>query len=128
MVAFDPMLQDPISRVRYAVGDTGEPPLEPDATYQAVIDTHGEDLGVAVIAQSLATKYAQKPTTISVDEGSFTWNDRIRTWLTLSQQVRAAHGGAGTVLGGAFVATRQGDENRAEYVRATVLTAEWWTQ
>lgn len=126
-MAFDPTLADPISRMRHAVGDTGDTPLEPDATYQAVLTQHGEELGVAVIAQGLAVRYAQRPSSFTTDEGQFTWADRVRTWLSLVDRVRKERGVVGGAGAGSFVIVREKDEG-GEYVRPENTGYGWWTE
>jgi hypothetical protein len=125
---YDPTQADAISRMRYKVGDTDNAnPLEPDSTYQAVLDIHGEDLGVGVIAQGLAVRYSQKPSSVSTDEGTFVWNDRVRAWLTLAKTVQTTYGqAAGTA--GTLLATRA-SEPTSEYVRASqTIGTGWWTE
>lgn len=81
-MAYDPNLADPISRVRYAVGDSAATPLFPDATYTALLvsaDGH-EPTAIRAAAAGLAAFYATQPSTLTSDGSTLTWGERISQW------------------------------------------------
>ena len=85
-------LSDAISRVRADVGDTADPGLLPDATYDAVLDIHtdaddvtDEAAATRDIARKLAAKFAVKPTQVRLVSGlSVTW-ERVQQWNLIAQ-------------------------------------------
>lgn len=125
-MTFDPSLSDPISRMRFALGDTGEPPLLPDETYEAVLEASGGDerLATAKLAGALVVRYSQEPSRVTTVSGqTVEWRDRLAAWSTLASS--AAPGGtstAGIQAHRPIRADRQG--SCAEYYRGT-LDREW---
>lgn len=113
-------------RMRYQLGDVNVAvPLEQDETYAANLTLYGEELGTAVMAEALASRYAQKPDSISDDSGSITWRERVKTWLALATRIRSGLSAASSSgVAGSITGTR-GDEPTSEYVRPTGAT--WWT-
>lgn len=95
-MAFSPDLDDPVSRVRFAVGDTSEPAILAggEATYEALLLTAGADLSILMPAQlapeAAATKAAaaalaawagtQPDRLTSADGESLSWSGRIAQW------------------------------------------------
>lgn len=121
---FDNALPTAKDRMRRAVGDidVDAVPLEQDETYLAALAQFGEDLGTAVIAEGLAARYAQRPTSISDDSGSISWGDRVKTWIAVANRYRAGGAMSSQTGAGAIQLSRTGEEED-EYSRSTVLTA-----
>lgn len=113
-------------RMRFALGDVAvAAPLEQDETYAATLTLYGEELGTAVMAEALASRYAQKPDSLSDDSGSISWRERVKTWLALATRIRAGlSSGGSSAVAGSITGTR-GGETTSEYVRPAGAT--WWT-
>lgn len=81
---FNPSLTDPISRIRLALGDTGEPSLLAggETTYTALLSINGGDAHAAMrqAAAALATFYATEPSRLSNLGRSIAWEERIDQW------------------------------------------------
>lgn len=97
---YDPSLADPISRMRFALGDTSSSaPLLPDATYTAVLAAQGADEQAAVVAlaRSLIAREAQAPTRIVAPDGqSAEFGKRLAGWQALIADAPSSAGGAQT--------------------------------
>ncbi|HEU4327377.1 MAG TPA: hypothetical protein VFS21_29840 [Roseiflexaceae bacterium] len=113
-MAFDPALGDPISEMRFAVGDTQAVELLPDTTYQAVLDRSQQagqpepDVAAATrtIAAALAARYAIEPDSISDDGTTITWRKRVDHWTLIAQGKAggtSAAGGASSTLGAGVI-------------------------
>lgn len=99
-MAYSTDLADPISRVRFLVGDVLAVTLLPDATYAAVLlrATTGtppitdEAAAGRDIARALAARYAIEPDSISDDGTSARWGERVKQWnlIALGQAGGAA--------------------------------------
>lgn len=91
---FDPSLALPRDRVRAAIGDRDmADPLRSDQEVDATVAFCGEDelLATAVLAEGLAAEYARRVDSYSESGGiSVRWGERIRTWLVLAENLRAA--------------------------------------
>lgn len=71
------------------------------------------DRAVAFLASELATRFAQKPSDVSLPSGLRTsWRDRISTWLTLAE--RAGGGAFGDGGGLSFVPANYGGTTAAD--------------
>jgi hypothetical protein len=82
-----------LNRARAALGDTSNNPateLLTNAEITAVITEDGYSYGVAVLAETLAARYAQKPTQVQLPGGlGVTWGERIDQWNKIAAQYRA---------------------------------------
>ena len=123
---FTNSLPTPKDRMRFALGDVNvDVPLEQDETYAANLALYGEELGTAVMAEALASRFAQKPDSLSDDSGSISWRERVKTWLALATRIRdSLSNGSGGAVAGSIVGNR-GGETTSEYVRP--IGATWWT-
>lgn len=85
-MAFDPALADPISRIRFALGDTGTTSLlipGGETTYAALLTESGGDAAAAMrsAAGALATYYAALPDRLTDALGeSIAWTERVAQW------------------------------------------------
>lgn len=113
--SFDLTLPAKRDRIRLMLADTVAPGLRQDETIDQMLIAFGEAEATARLAEGLAAQYAQKPDSISDDDGSFTWRDRVSTWLELAKRLRSQSGGG--PLGSASRAASRGDETQAEYLR-----------
>lgn len=90
---YDNTLPTAKDRIRHQVADTDMAnPLRPDEEYLAALAnagsaTNAEALATLAMAQSLASEYAQLPTTISDDGTALSWSDRVKTWLALVSRI-----------------------------------------
>lgn len=76
-------LLDPISRIRFKVGDTTEAkPLLDDAFYEAALRLHADDEAAAAraLAAHLAVTYAQKPDELK----GIRWSERVAQWRLIA--------------------------------------------
>lgn len=90
-------LLTPRDRIRHAIGDmqftaldtTGA--LRQDEEYDAVMGLYLDwRIAAAVMAESLASEYAQAPDSFSASgDMSVSWKDRISTWLQTARQMRS---------------------------------------
>lgn len=123
---YDPTLPTAKDRVRYALGDTNvAAALEQDETYVANLTLYSESLAIAVMAEALAARFAQKPDSFGTDGLNVTWRERVKTWLALATTMRANATAAAGSAASSFVATRN-DDTDAEYVRFTADYG-WWS-
>jgi hypothetical protein len=78
---------------RFLLGDTSNDvatELLTDAQIDAVITLHGYNGGVAFLATGLASRFAQKPTDVSLPGGlRVAWAKRIDRWVELAADMRA---------------------------------------
>jgi len=91
-VSYDPTLPTDKDVVRLYLGDTTSPELLTDAQIEAVLALYPSNISAAisVLAQSLVTRFAQQPTSITLPSGlSISYAERIKAWAAL-----AANGGA----------------------------------
>lgn len=85
-MAFDPALGDTISRIRFALGDTGTTSLlvpGGETTYAALLTESGGDATAAMrsAAGALATYYAAQPDRLTDVLGeSIAWTERVAQW------------------------------------------------
>jgi hypothetical protein len=93
---YDATLPTDRDYVRFVLGDTETVELLTDATIAAVLAMKARDAAIAFLAQGLAARFAQLPTTITTSGDSLTWAKRVDYWLSL-----AANGGV-VPGGGAF--------------------------
>lgn len=100
-MAYDAAHTDAVSRVRFAVGDIGDAPLLPDATYTALLAQSGatEEGVKRAAAAGLAALYATKPTDVSLPSGlRVAWAQRITQW----NRIALGQAGSTAVGGGSF--------------------------
>lgn len=121
---YDETLPTAKDRMRLLLGDTDVLPVEnallSDETYGALLAQHPEAEATARAAEGLALRYAQEPDSVSIDGDSYSWRDRVKSWMELAKRLRAsASSVAATVDKRGFVVsvTRDGDPERGEYVR-----------
>jgi hypothetical protein len=131
---YDSNLPTPKDRMRHSLGDTDvTAPLRGDETYTALLAAYSETEATAVLAEALAAEYAQLPASFGAGGTTFSWSDRVKTWLALAARLRTALAEtAGTVSnqlhtiqprrGDWWGRGWDGDEERSEYVRPI-----WWS-
>lgn len=95
---FSPILDDAISRCRFAVGDSAAAELLPDATYSAVLTAQQDDepATIRAVAAALAARYAIEPDSISSDGDRISWSERVAHWTRIAT---GAAGGAAAGVG-----------------------------
>lgn len=98
IASYDPTLADPISRLRFALGDANVlAPLLPDVTYTAVLEAQGGDEQAAAVAlaRSLISREAQAPTRIVAPDGqSAEFGKRLAGWQALIDTAPSSAGGS----------------------------------
>jgi hypothetical protein len=84
--SYSPDLDEPVSRVRYAVGDISAPGIQPDAVYEALLAAAGDDEATAIrtAAAGLAAWAATQPSSLSSDGSSLSWAERIKQWNAIA--------------------------------------------
>lgn len=98
---FDSSLPTARDRIRDLLGDTDATnPLRWDETYDANLVYYGDSEAtvIAKMARSLASQFAQNPSSVSIPGGpSVSWSSRVSTWLDLAKRFESsaeAGGGA----------------------------------
>ena len=123
---FDNTLPTELDQMRFMVGDVDvAAALEQDETYASALALHGFKLGTAAIAEALAARYAQRPDSISSEDGSLSWRERVKTWLALATRLRAEEA-AGIAGGAIFRIGTRGEAIESEYVRSAE-GGNWFT-
>ncbi len=89
-MAFNPTLADAISRIRFALGDTGATSLlvpGGETSYTALLAINAGDEGATMrtAAAALATYYAAKPNRISDLGSSIAWDERVDQWNKIAK-------------------------------------------
>lgn len=69
--------------VRFVLGDTGTTELLSDAQILAELARNTRNGTIAFLAQGLAARYAQMPTSVSSNGKSVSWAERVKYWLSL---------------------------------------------
>lgn len=114
-MSYDDTLPTDLDKARALLGDTASTELLTDDHIEAVLALYAFNGGVAFLAQELATRYAQKPGSVSLPSGlSVSWAERVKTWLALAQQMRAG----GVVTGGAFAVQPTRNDGYAQAAEA----------
>lgn len=121
---FDQTLPTAKDRLRRALGDAATTnALRQDEEYVAVLArlSGNETAALVEMAAGLAAEFAQRPDSISDEDGALSWRERVKTWLALAETGRAqlADAAAAAASGGASsVAVRRDDDGpQWEYVR-----------
>lgn len=90
---YDPTLATDLDWMRDALGDTDtSAALYEDEAYAAYLDAADDNwrLGAAAMARRLASRYANRPTSLTSDDGSgIRWGDRVANWLKTAAQLEA---------------------------------------
>jgi hypothetical protein len=91
---FKPDLSDPVSRIRFDLGDTDvAAALLEDETITAMAARLGGDERRATLqlASGLMARFAMEPDKIELaeDEGSVTWGSRLKGWESLIRRLTA---------------------------------------
>lgn len=116
----------PKDRIRHNVGDTDmDNPLRQDEDYEAALAyVEGNELrATSIMAGGLAVEYGQEPVRISDDGTTIDWGDRVKTWLSISDNSFDRANAASTSGGVSSQAGMRGPVvDRAEFQRPN-----WWT-
>lgn len=120
--SYDPSLAAARDRLRFTLGDTDVAAFRaPDATYDAVLASVGNDERSATIAlaEAFAAAADQEPDEVDVQDGATTrWKDKARAWRALAQRLRdeiAREQARASSTWATLRAQRPGDTERAEY-------------
>ncbi len=91
-MSYDPTDLSELNMAREALGDTSNDAaaeLLTDDHIQAVIDENGYNLAVALLAEGLVARFAQKPTSVGLPSGlSVAWSKRLDAWIALAARYR----------------------------------------
>lgn len=85
-MSYDPTLPTPRDRVRFTVGDIYSPELRSDAQYDALITQYGETEAVVRMAESLASEYAQNPSSVNVGGVSVSYSALVSNWQAIAKK------------------------------------------
>lgn len=120
---YDPALPTSRDRVRLQIADTDPAaPLRPDETIVALIAAVGEVGAIAVLAESLANEFAQRPDSLGANGRTIAWSQRVTAWqktAAAAQAQIAAAAAVPDVIAGlnTMRPVRSDIATRAEYVR-----------
>lgn len=89
-MSFDPNLVSPRDRIRHRLGDIYEPPLRQDVEYDALITRYSETEALLLMAESLASEYAQNPSSVSVGGVSVSYSALVSNWQAIAKSAREA--------------------------------------
>lgn len=89
-MAYDETLPTPRDRIRHRLGDIFSPPLRMDVEYDALITQYGETEALIHMAESLASEYAQNPSSVSVGGISVSYSTLVSNWQAIAKTARDA--------------------------------------
>ncbi len=128
---YDETLPTAKDRMRLQLGDTEVSPEEnallSDETYTALlVQFVTEPEATARAAESLALRYAQEPDSVSISGDSYSWRDRVKSWLELARRLRAGATAAASVVSAAavVVGVQREEDDLSEYERPE---DQWWS-
>lgn len=91
-MSYDDTDRSELNTAREALGDTSNDSateLVTDDHINAVLAENGYNLGVALLAEELAARFAQKVGSVRLPSGlSVDWPERVRNWRTTATQYR----------------------------------------
>lgn len=90
-MAYDPTLPTARDRMRFTLGDISADPLRTDATYDALLAQFDEPTATALLAESLASEYAQNPSSVNVGGVSVSYSSLVSQWQTVAKRIRDSH-------------------------------------
>lgn len=94
-MSYDPTLPTDLDYVRFVLGDTETTELLSDEQIEAILATNTRNGSIAFLAQGLAARYAQLPTSVSSSGKSVSWGSlRVEYWLSLVASGGVPGGGA----------------------------------
>lgn len=101
-MSYDGTALDGLNRARYVLGDTSNDAateLLTDDFIEAVLALYSFNASIVFMAQGLAARYAQLPTSVSANGKSVSWGERVKYWLLLvANGGQAGASGAFSVL------------------------------
>lgn len=114
-MAYDDTLPTDLDKARMLLGDTSNDSsteLLTDDHIDAVLGLYSFNSAVAFMAEGLAARFAQDPSSVSLPSGlSVAWSERVKYWKGIAQQMRDG----GVVGGGAFSHTPTRSDGYATY-------------
>lgn len=118
---YNPELVTPLDRMRFTLGDIYVPELRPNESYAALLLTYSEPVATMLMAESLASEYAQNPSSVSVGGVSVSYASLVSNWQAIAKRIRdevaAGGGGSGDVTGFASVVVERFPRDDSEYRR-----------
>jgi hypothetical protein len=91
--SFDATLPTARDRMRFTLGDTDPTnPIRFDETYDAALEYYEDEaIATAKLARAFASQFGRQPTSASVPGGpSYTYGDRVKTWIDTAKQIESA--------------------------------------
>lgn len=90
-MSFDEALSTDTDKARFFLGDTDtDNELLSDFQIESVLALYTPlATGIAVLAEGLVSKFAQKPTSVSASGKSIAWAERVKAWRDLAARLRA---------------------------------------
>ena len=132
-MSYDANLPTARDRIRHRLGDIYEPPLRPDIEYDALLSQHSETRALMLMAESLASEYAQNPSSASVGGVSISYASLVSNWQAIAKAAKQAldetEGTGGSTMSSGIV-RRPGMDTRdgeSEYRRGMDDTDDWST-
>ncbi len=89
-MSYDPGLPVARDRIRFTLGDMFDPELRPDEEYDALLSQFDERTATLKMAESLASQYAQDPSSVSLGGLSVSFSELVKNWQTLATVLREA--------------------------------------
>lgn len=87
---YDPTSTAERDLARALLGDTEAVALLTDDHMDMILLEYGYSLGVAFMADELATRFARQPGSVRLPSGlSVSWPDRVAAWVRLAIRMRA---------------------------------------
>lgn len=117
-MSYDDTLPADLDKARALIGDTSNDSateLVTDDHIDAVLALYPFNGAVAWLAEELATRFAQKPGSVTLPGGlSVSWSARVSAWQALAKQMRAG----GVTTGGAFAVQSTRNDGYAQAAEA----------
>lgn len=117
-MSYDDTLPTDLDKARALLGDTSSTELLTDDHIEAVLALYPFNSAVAFMAEGLAARFAQNPSSVALPSGlSVSWSERVKYWKGLAEQMRSG----GVTSSGAFSRTPTRTDGYADYAAEQAL-------
>lgn len=117
-MSYDDTLPEDRDKARFLLGDTASTELLADDLYDVVLALYPFNSAVAFMAEGLAARFAQNPSSVSLPSGlAVSWSERVKYWKGLAAQMRSG----GVTASGAFSRTPTRSDGYADYAAEQAL-------
>lgn len=121
-MAYDSTLPTPRDRIRHRLGDIFSPPLREDVEYDALLSQFNETEALILMAESLASEYAQNPSSTSIGGVSVSYSSLVSNWQAIAKTAREAlsqtQNGSSVLISGTVQRDGMNTPRTAEYRRS----------